>query len=242
MRLTQGDFDREQVYATDPVRVAVDFAAAGAEWLHVVDLDGARSGGRRQREAIESIVGAVGQRSPRAATAPGLQVQVAGGLRTAGAIADALGAGASRVVLGTVAITDPELVARAVSDHGTDRIAVALDVRDGLAVGQGWVAGAPAIAVEPAIERLTALGVATFVVTAIARDGLLGGPDLDLLERVVGLTDGAVIASGGIASVADLDAARAIGCRGAIVGRAIYDGRIDLSAAIRAGQSRRSTG
>ena len=242
MRLTQGDFDREQVYATDPVRVAVDFAAAGAEWLHVVDLDGARSGGRRQREAIESIVGAVGQRSPRAATAPGLQVQVAGGLRTAGAIADALAAGASRVVLGTVAITEPELVAHAVSDHGTDRIAVALDVRDGLAVGQGWVAGAPAMAVEPAIDRLTALGVATFVVTAIARDGLLGGPDLDFLERVVGLTDGAVIASGGIASVADLDAARAIGCRGAIVGRAIYDGRIDLSAAIRAGQSRRSTG
>ncbi|MEO5939901.1 MAG: 1-(5-phosphoribosyl)-5-[(5-phosphoribosylamino)methylideneamino] imidazole-4-carboxamide isomerase [Candidatus Limnocylindrales bacterium] len=242
VRLTQGDFDREQVYAADPVRVAVDFVAAGAPWIHVVDLDGARSGGRRQRETIEAIVAAVGQRDPGVRRAHTVQVQVAGGLRDAGAIADALAAGASRVVLGTAAITNPDLVADAVSDHGADRIAVALDVRDGLAVGQGWVSGAPATAVEAAIERLTGCGVATFVVTAIARDGLLGGPDLELLERAIGLTDGAVIASGGIASIADLDAVRAIGCHGAIVGRAIYDGRIDLAEAIGRGQVRRSTG
>ena len=137
-------------------------------------------------------------------------------------------------MIGTAALAADRLVGGAIERHGPDRIAVALDVRDGIAVGDGWVPGAAGEPVDEAVERLSDLGVRTFIVTAIERDGLLGGPDLDLLARVVGATNAAVIASGGISSIADLAAARSIGCRGAIIGRALYDGRIDLAAAIAA--------
>jgi phosphoribosylformimino-5-aminoimidazole carboxamide ribonucleotide (ProFAR) isomerase len=123
-----------------------------------------------------------------------------------------------------------ELIAR----HGPDRIAVALDVRDGLAVGHGWVPGTPGTPVLEALERLEEVGVSTFVVTAIDRDGLLGGPDLDLLRRVVDATTAGVIASGGIARPDDLLAVRDLGCGGAIVGRALYDGTLDLAGALAA--------
>jgi phosphoribosylformimino-5-aminoimidazole carboxamide ribotide isomerase len=246
VRLSQGDFGRERVYADDPVQVVLGFGQAGARWIHVVDLDGAVAGGRRQSGLIAAMVGASGptgtergETGETRANGGGVRMQVAGGLRDSGAIGEALAAGAARVVVGTAAITDPDLVGRAVIEHGTDRIAVALDVRNGLAVGQGWVPGASATPFGPAIERLTGLGVETFVVTAIERDGLLGGPDLALLEQAVALTNASIIASGGIASLADLEAVRAIGCRGAIVGRAIYDGRIDLAEAIRVTQSDR---
>jgi len=228
VRLRQGDFAREQVYDDDPVRVARRFAADGASWVHVVDLDGAVAGRPLQAEVIGAIVAAGSGGSGLGS----IRVQVAGGLRASGAIDAALAAGATRVVVGTAAITAPDLVARVLADHGPERLAVALDVRAGFAVGHGWVQGAPAALFEPALEGLAQLGVATFVVTAIERDGLLGGPDLALLGRAVGLTDADVIASGGIATLADLEAVRAMGCRGAIVGRAIYDGVIDLSEAI----------
>ena len=224
VRLRQGDFAREQVYADDPVAVAVGFAAAGADWIHVVDLDGARAGERRQTATIAALVAALADQ--------GTDLQVAGGVRTATAIADVLAAGAARVVLGSVAIRDPEVVGVAIQTPGPARIAVALDVRDGLAVGDGWVAGAAGAPVEEMLARLDTLGAATLVVTAIDRDGLLGGPDLSLLARVIDRTRAAVIASGGIRSLADLDAVREIGCSGAIVGRAIYDGGLDLRAAI----------
>jgi phosphoribosylformimino-5-aminoimidazole carboxamide ribotide isomerase len=225
VRLQEGDFDREQVYADVPADVAAAFAAAGAEWIHVVDLDGARAGERRQSAAIGAI------RESLARTA---RLQVGGGIRTEDGIAEILAAGADRVVLGTAAIEDPALVERAVGRHGSDRIAVALDVRDGLAVGHGWVRGALGQPVDAAIATLGSAGIRMFVVTAIDRDGLLGGPDLVLLDRMVGLTDADVIASGGIATIDDLFALRAIGCSGAIVGRALYDGRIDLAEALAA--------
>jgi phosphoribosylformimino-5-aminoimidazole carboxamide ribonucleotide (ProFAR) isomerase len=145
---------------------------------------------------------------------------------------ETLAAGADRVVLGTAAIGDAALVKRAIVRHGGDRIAVALDVRDGVAVGHGWVRGAPGQPVERAISTLEGTGIRTFVITAIDRDGLLGGPDLDLLGRLLALTDADVIASGGIATIEDLKAAKAIGCSGAIVGRALYDARIDLAEAL----------
>jgi phosphoribosylformimino-5-aminoimidazole carboxamide ribonucleotide (ProFAR) isomerase len=148
-------------------------------------------------------------------------------------IDDVLGAGADRVVLGTAALTDPELVRGAIERHGAERIVVALDVRDGRAVGEGWVDGAVGRPLEEALNDLGALGVGTFAVTAIARDGLLGGPDLELLTRCIARTPAAVIASGGIRSIADLEAVRAVGAAGAIVGRALYDGTLDLSAAVR---------
>jgi phosphoribosylformimino-5-aminoimidazole carboxamide ribotide isomerase len=225
VRLTEGDFDRERVYSEDPADVASTFGAAGAEWVHVVDLDGARAGERRQADSIRLIRGAL----PRAT-----RLQVGGGIRSEDAFNQTLGAGADRVVLGTVALEDPSLLKAIVERHGSERIAVALDVRDGLAVGHGWVRGAAGQPVEDAIEKLGAAGIRTFVVTAIERDGLLGGPDLVLLERLLNLTDATVIASGGIATIEDLGATRRIGCSGAIIGRALYDGRIDLAEALAA--------
>ena len=225
MRLQEGDFDREQVFADDPAAVAAGFAAAGAEWVHVVDLDGARSGERRQATAI----GAVWE-----ALRPETRLQVGGGIRSEAAVDETLAAGADRVVLGTVVLEDPALVSRTIERHGSERIAIAIDVRDGLAVGDGWVRRTAGQPVERAIETFDAAAVGTFVVTAIDRDGLLGGPDLRLLERVLRLTGAAVIASGGIATIDDLRSVRAIGCSAAIVGRAIYDGRIDLAEALAA--------
>jgi phosphoribosylformimino-5-aminoimidazole carboxamide ribonucleotide (ProFAR) isomerase len=145
-----------------------------------------------------------------------------------------LAAGASRVVLGTAALRDDGFLAAQVAAHGPGRIAVALDIRDGEAVGNGWAAEAGGVEWRRALANVEAAGVRTVIVTAIARDGLLGGPDLALMRDVIEATAAAVIASGGIRSVADLAAVRAAGCEGAIVGRAIHDGTLDLAAALAA--------
>jgi phosphoribosylformimino-5-aminoimidazole carboxamide ribonucleotide (ProFAR) isomerase len=140
-------------------------------------------------------------------------------------------------VVGTVGLDDPAFVADLVDRHGAGRVAVAIDVRGGRAVGRGWAAGESGVDATTAIERLAAAGVTTFEVTAIDRDGLLGGPDLELYERLVGLGLGAIVASAGIASVADIAAVRRVGCRGAVIGRALYDGRLALADAIGAATS-----
>lgn len=230
VRLRQGDFAREQVYGEDPGLVAAAFADQGAGWIHVVDLDGARAGERRQGSIIEGIVRSLAERPPGST----VRLQVAGGIRTPDALAEVLAAGASRAVLGTIALRDPEAVGAAVVRHGPDRIAVALDVRDGLAIGEGWLPGVAGVPVADAFARLTAEGVTTFNVTAIDRDGLLGGPDVDLVAACVRSTDAAIVASGGIASLDDLRAVRAVGCRGAILGRSLYEGTIELAEAIAA--------
>jgi phosphoribosylformimino-5-aminoimidazole carboxamide ribotide isomerase len=228
VRLRQGDFDREQVYGSNPAETASSFAAAGARWLHVVDLDGAVNGEPRQGGAIASILRSVG----RVGSDEGVRVQVAGGIRTTAAVAAALKSGATRVVLGTAALRDPRWVAAMVEGHGSARIAVALDVRDDEAVGEGWRGGAVGVPVLEAIADLEAAGVRTFIATAIDRDGLLGGPDLALLEMLVRRTKADVMASGGITNLDDVRAVRAIGCRGAVIGRALYDGTIDLAEAL----------
>jgi phosphoribosylformimino-5-aminoimidazole carboxamide ribotide isomerase len=222
VRLREGDYARETAYAEEPVIVAERFAAAGARWLHVVDLDAAR-GEPRQTPAIERVVAEMTGR---------MSCQIGGGLRDERAVEATLAAGAARVVLGTSAIVDPALVGRLIERHGPDRVVAALDVRDGRALGGGWLPGAPDRAVEAALEGLADVGVGLFVVTSIARDGGLGGPDLDLLARVIAADRGRVIASGGISSIAHLEAVRALGCDGAIVGRAIYEGHLDLRAAV----------
>lgn len=224
VRLEQGDFDRETSFGDDPAGTAARFVEGGARWLHVVDLDAARSGGARQTGAIAAIVGAVEGRAA---------VEVAGGLRTADAVAAALDAGATRAVVGTIAVEQPDLVERLIVRHGNERIAVAVDVRDGVAVGRGWQSGAPGVDPAGLLSRLAAVGATTFEVTAVERDGLMGGPDLDLLAGLVG-SGAAVIASGGVRGVADLRDLRRIGCAGAIVGRALYDGSLGLEAAIAA--------
>jgi phosphoribosylformimino-5-aminoimidazole carboxamide ribonucleotide (ProFAR) isomerase len=160
-------------------------------------------------------------------------VEVAGGLRDVQAVAEALAAGAARAVVGTAALREPGFAGRLVGTHGSDRVAAAIDVRDGRAVGHGWSADAPGTDAAEAIRRLADVGLLTFEVTAIERDGLLEGPNLGLYERLVGLDLGAIIASGGIATLEDLRAVRDIGCSGAIVGRALYEGRLLLGDALR---------
>jgi len=233
VRLEQGDFARQTAYGDDPVAVAESFAAAGASWVHVVDLDGARLGTPRQVETVAALVEGVGGR---------LAVEVAGGLRSAGAVAAALAIGAARVVLGTAALRDRSLVGELVARHGPERIVVALDVRDGRARGSAWQAHEDDPPVDVAYSRLADQGARTFEVTAIDRDGLLAGPDLALYRRLVRLDRGAVIASGGIASLEDLRRLRDAGCAGAIVGRALYEGALDIGealAAVRSGSPRR---
>jgi phosphoribosylformimino-5-aminoimidazole carboxamide ribotide isomerase len=224
VRLAKGDFAHETVYGTDPREVARSFVKAGARWIHVVDLDGARSGKRRQTEAVARIVAAAG---------PGVSCEVAGGMRDEGAVAAALVAGAARAVVGTAALRDPEFLLRLVTLFGAERIAVALDVRDGMAVGEGWVAGAPGVPADETLSALADRGARTFIVTAIERDGMLSGPDLDLLGRMIAVGRGDVIASAGISSLEDITAVRALGCAGAIVGRAIYEGHVNLADAVR---------
>lgn len=224
VRLSEGDFGRETIYGTDPAAVGRSFAAAGARWIHIVDLDGAKDGARRQTDAIAAIVDAAGG---------GVACEVAGGLRDVGAVAAALEAGAARAVVGTAALGDPDFVERLVASLGVERIAIALDVRGGSAVGHGWVPGAARVPVERALTTLADRGAATFIVTAIERDGLLTGPNLDLLRRMVEFGRGDIIASAGVSSIAEIAAVRALGCKGAIVGRAIYEGRLDVAEAVR---------
>jgi len=223
VRLQQGDFERETAYGDDPVAVARSFADAGATWLHVVDLDGARAGEPAQLQLAANIVAEVHDRC---------RVEIGGGLRTPEAVAGALGTGAARAAVGTAALGDPAFALSIVARHGADRIVASIDVRDGMALGQGWREGAPGLPVADAVTMLAAAGVTTFEVTAIERDGLLDGPDFALLRSLVALRRGRIIASGGIASISDVIAAHAIGCEGAIVGRALYEGRIDLAALI----------
>jgi phosphoribosylformimino-5-aminoimidazole carboxamide ribotide isomerase len=225
VRLRQGHFDQETRYADDPVAVAEAFAASGARWLHIVDLDGARAGQPAHAAVVRAIVDRMGE---------GVDCEVAGGLRSAAAVEAMLNAGAARVAVGTAALRDPAFAAGLVARHGAERIVASIDVRDGLALGEGWRTGAPGLTVEDAIGQLGDAGVTTFEVTAIERDGLLGGPDLELLRRTVKLRRGAVIASGGVSRVEDLLQARRIGCSGAVIGRALYEGAFSLSDALAA--------
>lgn len=227
VRLRQGDFEQETTYDTDPVAVARAFAADGAAWLHVVDLDAARTGTPSNQAAIAAIIEAMGERAGHP-----VNVELAGGLRTEVAVAAALDSGAARAVVGTAAIRAPDFAALLIRIHGAERIAVAIDVRDGQAVGHGWARNAGVVDAVKVINRLAAVGVTTFEVTAIDRDGLLGGPDLELYRRLVAMGRGAIIASGGITSVEDIRAVREIGCSGAIIGRAVYEGRLTLEEAL----------
>lgn len=224
VRLRQGDFGLETAYADDPVAVAERFAADGARWLHVVDLDGARSGVQAHDSVIARIVAALGERA---------MVEVAGGLRDEASVLAVLAWGAARAVVGTAALDDPAFAGRLVETHGPARVAVAIDVRNGLAIGRGWMQGTPGIDAAEAIRSLADVGVETFEVTAIERDGLLSGPDLELCERLVRLDRGSIVASGGITTLDDLRAVRSIGCTGAIVGRALYEGGLDVTEAMR---------
>lgn len=224
VRLRQGAYDAVTDFGSDPIAVARRWEEAGASRLHLVDLAAARHGTRQQADLLAAIVDAVD-----------IPCQVAGGLRSAGRVADALAAGADRVVLGSALISDPGLARRLVDTHGAERIAAALDVRDGQAVGDGWVAGARGADVLTLASDLAGHGLRRFIVTAVARDGLMVGPDLDVLEAVrTTVPNLAIVASGGIASLDDIRALASLGFEAAILGRALYEGAFSLAQALTA--------
>jgi phosphoribosylformimino-5-aminoimidazole carboxamide ribotide isomerase len=227
VRLQQGEAARETFFSGDPAAVAARWAADGAEWLHVVNLDGAfgsdaaaGKGAPASGQAIAAILQAV--------TIP---VQLGGGLRDLEAIETALDLGVRRVVLGTLAVRQPEVVAQAVARFGADRVAVGIDARAGRVAVDGWQEGAPVEAVDLA-RRVESLGVTIVIYTDITRDGMLSGPNLPAL-RAMATTGMQVVASGGIASLGHVRAVKDVpGVVGAIIGMALYTGALDLPAAI----------
>jgi phosphoribosylformimino-5-aminoimidazole carboxamide ribotide isomerase len=222
VRLTRGAYDAVTTYGDDPVAVARRWQAEGARRLHLVDLDGARTGRTTQAEVIAGVVASVG-----------IACQIAGGIRTALDAATALATGADRVVLGSALIADPSLAERLVATHGAGAIVAAIDVREGQALGDGWVAGAPGAEAIAHARRLASHGIGRFAVTAIARDGMLTGPDLVLLDAVARtIPDAAIIASGGVGRLEDVMALAVRGYEAAILGRSLYEGTLDLRAAL----------
>jgi phosphoribosylformimino-5-aminoimidazole carboxamide ribotide isomerase len=215
VRLEQGDFDRVAVRA-NPEELVRRFAAAGARLVHVVDLDGARAGGIRQ--------GLLGRLAEAAAPA---KVQASGGIRSPADAEQLLAAGAARVVVGTAAFAEPKALEQFAASLG-DRLVVAIDVRGVRVAVRGWLEDTGLDAADVA-RRCAETGVSRILCTAIERDGMLGGPDLDLLSAVSEASGLPVLAAGGIRSEADLAAVAAIGCEGAVVGRALLDGSLPLS-------------
>ena len=224
VRLHQGDFDAETVYDDDPVRVARAFEAAGATWIHVVDLDAARTGEGANLPVIEAICAAVSCR-----------VQTGGGVRNVEAAGDRLLAGAARVVVGTAAVEQPELVDDLCALH-PGHVAVGVDARGRAVATRGWTGGGDADLVD-LVACFDGRGVAALVVTSIARDATMQGTDLDQLGVALEATTVPVIASGGVGHLSDLDALRSFErsgrrCAGAIVGKALYEGRFTVADAL----------
>jgi phosphoribosylformimino-5-aminoimidazole carboxamide ribotide isomerase len=215
VRLRQGDPARAAQVGADPVAVARRWEAQGAMWLHVVDLDGAMEGRPMHLELVTRICRAVH-----------IPVQMGGGLRVMDDLQASFDAGVARAVLGTAALAGDVLPA-AIDAFGS-RIAVALDARDGMIAVEGW-RRTSAVPVLDAARRFAAAGVTLFVHTDVARDGMLTGPNLESLRRLVQAVPARVIASGGITSIDDVRGAREAGAAGAIVGRALYEGRLRLS-------------
>ena len=214
VRLRRGDPREETAYANDPVEVAERFQEQGARRLHVIDLDAALGEGDN-REAIGALC--------RAVVVP---VQVGGGIRSLEAAAAVFEAGAARAILGTAAAADATFVARAVEEFA-ERVVVAVDVRGGRLMIDGWREEGPAL--ESAISGLNEAGAPRYLVTAIARDGTLDGPDLTLYRQVLKLTDRPVIASGGVRNAEDVWALRDVGCEAAVTGKALYEKTLKLS-------------
>jgi phosphoribosylformimino-5-aminoimidazole carboxamide ribotide isomerase len=222
VRLAEGDMDRATVYGDDPAAQAVRFAEAGAGHLHVVDLDGAFAGGPVNAAAVESIV----------ASFPG-HVQLGGGIRTRASIERWFDLGVSRVVIGTAALEDPDLVREAARDF-PGGIVVAVDARDGLVATRGW-ADVSEVRIEEMAARFEDAGVAALLFTDVGRDGMLKGCNIEATVDLARACSIPVIASGGVAGIGDIRMLSLFardGIEGVITGRALYDGRLDLATAL----------
>ena len=219
VRLVQGEADSETSFG-DPLAAALDWQNAGADWIHLVDLDAAFGRGSN-RELLEEVIGRLD-----------VNVELSGGIRDDESLRAALATGCRRVNLGTAALEDPEWTARVIGEFG-DRIAVGLDVRGTVLAARGWTKEGGDL--WETLERLESDGCTRYVVTDVTKDGTLRGPNLDLLRDVCARTDKPVIASGGVSSLADLEALRTLvpnGVEGSIVGKALYAGAFTLEDAI----------
>jgi phosphoribosylformimino-5-aminoimidazole carboxamide ribotide isomerase len=222
VRLAEGDMNRATVYADDPAAQAALFRSAGATHLHVVDLDGAFAGDSRNAAGVKAALSGFG----------GGKVQVGGGIRTAAHVQGWLAAGVWRVVMGTAALENPDLVQGLAADH-PGRIVVAVDARDGMVATRGW-ADVSTLPVADLARRFEDVGVAAVLFTDVGRDGMLKGVNVEATVALAAATSLPVIASGGVASIADIHALIGKpGIEGVITGRALYDGRLDLAEAVR---------
>ena len=221
VRLLQGDYARETVFGDDPVAMARRFVAAGARRLHIVDLDGARDGEPTQAALVARMV-----------QAAGVPCQVGGGIRTLEAARDYLAAGLARVIIGSIAIERPDLL-DTLAETFPQRIVLGLDARGGRVAVRGWVDTSPLTAIDVA-RRTAGLPLAALVYTDIATDGMLSGPNLPALREMLAATRHPVVASGGVATAADIEQVAATGCTGCIVGRALYEGAVTIPAALAA--------
>ncbi|MBM3262432.1 MAG: 1-(5-phosphoribosyl)-5-[(5-phosphoribosylamino)methylideneamino]imidazole-4-carboxamide isomerase [candidate division Zixibacteria bacterium] len=224
VRLLQGRRDRETVYGDDPAAVARQWAAAGAGYLHIVDLDGAFSGNPLNEASVIRIREAVS-----------IPIQLGGGIRTIGDMARQFAMGVTRVIAGTVAVSDPDLIKRAIDRWGPEHVVVGIDARDGYVAVRGWEQGS-ALSARDVGNQVRAAGVVRIVYTDIARDGMMTGPNMEATRRIARETGLRVIASGGVSGMDDLVAvaeAENDGIEGVIVGKALYEGAIDLAEAVR---------
>jgi len=224
VRLYQGDYQQSEVFGEDPVEVAQRWYSQGAKYLHVVDLDGARDGKPKNLKVIEAIARSIP-----------IRVQMGGGLRDRESIVLVLNSGVSRVILGTAAVENSQLIADICAEF-PEQIMIGIDARDGKVATRGWLTTSEVMAVDLA-KRMTSIGIAGIIYTDIHRDGTMQGPNVEALRQLAENVDVPVIASGGISSITDLLnllSLESIGVKGAIVGRAIYTGDIQLREAIRA--------
>lgn len=223
VRLTQGEFNKETIYADNPVEMALKWEKAGAQYLHVVDLDGARTGKSQNIAVIAEIAGKIG-----------IPVQLGGGIRTIEMIENFLSEGIKRVILGTSAVKDPELVKHSVNAF-ENNVVIGIDAKDGMVAIEGWEKTSEFKAVDFA-KKMEDLGVKTIIYTDISRDGMLTGPNLKAMEEMVKAVGIDIIASGGVGKIEDIKNLKEVGVSGVIVGRALYTGDVDLAQAIEIGR------
>ena len=227
VRLSQGKFDNVDVYGDDPSEMAMKWEAFGAEFIHVVDLDGAKDGTPKNSSLIEKIVSRVH-----------IPIQLGGGIRSYDTVKLLLEKGVRRVILGTSAVKSPELVEKLVAEFG-DRIAIGIDAKDGFVAIEGWASTSSFTAIEFA-QKMQDIGVKTIIYTDISKDGMMIGPNFDAMQKMMEAVPSInIIASGGVSSIEDVRKLSEMGVYGAIIGKAAYIGKIDIKEAIRVGAGSR---
>ena len=218
VRLKKGDYNEVTVYSDCPPKMAESFKAAGAEWIHVVDLDGARDGSTANFATVSEIAKV------------GLKVEIGGGIRSLDTVEKYIAAGVSRVIIGTAAVSDPEFLKNAIAKYG-EKIAVGVDIKDGMVAIKGWKE-ISALECFDFCEKLQSEGVSTVICTDISKDGMLSGTNTELYRKLSERFTMDFVASGGVSTIDDVRALASMGMYGAIVGKAIYTGNIDLKEAI----------